>query len=246
MTKKTKTAVEIKMATIMAVSAILHSVDTSAIEKTLKATTGSKDDFFDGEFVVIDVGALADSAKDVDWTSLVHLFRKYNLNPVAVRNAPADLVAVIASQGLSVDSVATLGKPKTSQPAIADVTVSEPEVSTTSGPMLVDQPVRGGQRLYARGCDMIVTAVVNSGAEIIADGSIYMYAPLRGRALAGAKGDTNAKIFTSSMEAELVSIAGMYRTFEDGMPKEFKGKPLKVVLTGETLDMLPIDATSKL
>lgn len=247
MTKKsTKTPVEIKMATIMAVSAILHSSDTAAIDKTLRTTTGAKDDFFDGEFVVIDVGALGESANSIDWPALLPLFRKYNLNPVAVRNAPVELAAVISAYGLSIDNVAAPVKPQSN-----DAKPSADSAETSSDliiqrPMLVDQPVRGGQRVYARGCDMIVTAVVNSGAEIIADGSIYMYAPLRGRALAGASGDTTAKIFASSMEAELVSVAGIYRTFDNGVPNELKGKPLKVLLSGEKLEMLPIDATSKL
>lgn len=234
------------MATIMAVSAILHSADTAAIDKTLKSTTGGKDDFFDGEFVVIDVGALAETANTLDWPALLPLFRKYNLIPVAVRNAPAELAAVIAAHGLSIDNVTAPAKPQPVE--IVEVAAVSPveEAIIVQRPMIVDQPVRGGQRIYARGCDMIVTAVVNSGAEIIADGSIYMYSPLRGRALAGASGDTTAKIYASSMEAELVSIAGIYRTFENGVPRDIKGKPLKVVLTGETLDMLPIDATSKL
>jgi septum site-determining protein MinC len=84
--------------------------------------------------------------------------------------------------------------------------------------MIVDTPVRAGQRIYARGTDLIITAVVNNGAEIIADGSIHVYAPLHGRALAGASGNAGARIFALSMQPELVSIAGVYRTFDDGFP----------------------------
>jgi septum site-determining protein MinC len=82
--------------------------------------------------------------------------------------------------------------------------------------MIVDTPVRAGQRIYARGADLIITAVVNNGAEIIADGSIHVYAPLHGRALAGASGNAGARIFALSMQPELVSIAGVYRTFDEG------------------------------
>jgi septum site-determining protein MinC len=108
--------------------------------------------------------------------------------------------------------------------------------------MIVDTPVRAGQRIYARGADLIVTAVVNSGAELIADGSIHIYAPLRGRALAGASGNAQARIFALSMEAELVSIAGIYRTFENGLPKELAKQPAQVRLAGDRIDVVSIRA----
>lgn len=232
------------MATIMAVSAVLHSTDTNVLDASLKSTTGGSADFFDGEFVVIDVGQLQDLASHVNWPAVIMLFRKYNLNPVAVRNAPVELAAVIAAHGLSIDQVATTSTPleqRLDEPDEEPLPVAMPSARA----MIVDTPVRGGQRLYAKDCDMIVTAVVNSGAEIIADGSIFMYAPLRGRALAGAKGDSTARIFTTCMEAELISIAGMYRTFENGMPADIKGKAVEVVLHDEKLDIFPI-ATSRL
>ena len=106
--------------------------------------------------------------------------------------------------------------------------------------MIVDMPVRAGQRIYARGCDLIIMAVVNNGAEVIADGSIHIYAQLRGRALAGASGNTDARIFAMSMEPELVSIAGIYRTFEDGFPPELKQQTAQIRLVGDRLDILPV------
>jgi septum site-determining protein MinC len=109
--------------------------------------------------------------------------------------------------------------------------------SAKPGSMIVDTPVRAGQRIYARGCDLVVTAAVNNGAEVIADGSIHIYAPLRGRALAGANGDTGARIFAMSMEAELVSIAGTYRTFDNGLPKELARKTVQVSLDGDRIDL---------
>ena len=104
-------------------------------------------------------------------------------------------------------------------------------------PMIIDTPVRGGQRVYARDTDLIITAVVNSGAEVIADGSIHIYAPLRGRALAGASGNTSARIFTLGMEAELVSIAGIYRTFENGFPPLAPHAPVQIRLDGDKIEV---------
>ena len=95
--------------------------------------------------------------------------------------------------------------------------------------MIIDTPVRAGQRIYARGSDLIVTAVVNNGAEIIADGSIHVYAPLHGRALAGASGNADARIFALQMAPELVSIAGVYRTFDDGFPRNWRASRRKSV-----------------
>jgi hypothetical protein len=107
--------------------------------------------------------------------------------------------------------------------------------------VIVDTPVRAGQRIYARGADLIVTAVVNNGAELIADGSIHVYAPLHGRALAGASGDANARIFALQLQPELVSIAGVYRTFDEGFhPKHgapagtnpFGRRPNRYIIVG--------------
>ena len=93
------------------------------------------------------------------------------------------------------------------------------------------KPVRSGQRVYAKGRDLIVHEQVGAGAEVIADGSVHIYAPLRGRALAGAQGDANARIYCLDFQAELVAIAGQYKVFEE-IPAEFRGKPVQIVLEG--------------
>lgn len=100
--------------------------------------------------------------------------------------------------------------------------------------MLHDKPVRSGQQIYARGRDLILTTLVGNGAEVIADGSIHVYGALRGRALAGAQGDTSARIYCQEFQAELVSIAGQYRVFED-IPAELRGQPVQVWLEGDRL-----------
>jgi septum site-determining protein MinC len=108
-------------------------------------------------------------------------------------------------------------------PAPAKVTEPQPA-------LLVDRPLRSGQQVYARGRDLIVTAMVNAGAEVIADGSIHVYAPLRGKAIAGARGYAQARIFAQALEAELVSIAGVYRTSDVALPDNVRGKPAQVRL----------------
>ncbi len=106
--------------------------------------------------------------------------------------------------------------------------------------MVVDKPLRSGQQVYARGADLVVLAMVSDGAEVIADGNIHVYAPLRGRAIAGARGDTSARIFTTCMEAQLVSIAGIYRTTDTELPDRVKGRSAQVRLDGEKLLIEPI------
>ena len=96
--------------------------------------------------------------------------------------------------------------------------------------VILDKPLRSGQRFYARGGDLIILAMVSAGAEVIADGNIHVYAPLRGRALAGASGNRDARIFTTSLEAELVSIAGIYRTFEGELPRDLAQQPAVIRL----------------
>jgi septum site-determining protein MinC len=93
--------------------------------------------------------------------------------------------------------------------------------------------LRSGQQVYARGRDLVVLSMVNPGAEVIADGHIHVYAPLRGKAIAGARGDSSARILTLCLEPELVSIAGVYRTSEVPLPDSLHGKPAQIRLLGE-------------
>jgi septum site-determining protein MinC len=115
---------------------------------------------------------------------------------------------------------------------VAPVIAPVPVVRQT---MVIDKPVRTGQRIYAEGANLVVLAIVNAGAELIADGDIHVYAPMRGRAIAGARGNEAARIFVQSLEAELLSIAGCFKVFEDGIPENVSGKPAHVHLDGSRL-----------
>ena len=236
--------IEIKISTVVAVSAILHSADGMALAAALTEMTGGSPDFFEDDLAVIDVAALPTGAARIDWAGLVALLRKYRLNPVAVRNATPDMVGSILAHGLSLDNGSTrdegAGAAAPAAPAPAPVAPAPP------GAMVIDTPVRAGQRIYARGCDLIITAVVNNGAEIIADGNIHVYSALYGRALAGASGNAEARIFALSMEPELVSIAGVYRTFEDGFPAEHARQPAQISLVGDRIDILSVSPASRI
>ncbi|MGB0134602.1 septum site-determining protein MinC, partial [Dokdonella sp.] len=120
-------------------------------------------------------------------------------------------------------------------PTRQDDKATPPPPSKVTGRTLhQDAAVRSGQQVYARGGDLVVTKLVANGAEVIADGSIHVYGALRGRALAGAQGDESARIYCQEFHAELVSIAGQYRVFED-LPPDLCGKPVQAWLEGEKL-----------
>jgi septum site-determining protein MinC len=248
----TSLPIEIKISTVVAISTILHSADPIAIDAALKQMTGGVADFFEDEFAVIDVAGIAEEAVQVDWEALVRLLKKYRLNAVAVRGAPARLHDIIRAHDLFLDdgsgsardhaAAATQAAAHVAESAPAPV-VPVPTPTAPTAPaasaqaLIIDTPVRAGQRIYARGTDLIITAVVNNGAEIIADGSIHVYAPLHGRALAGASGNADARIFALQLEPELVSIAGVYRTFDEGVPADMARTPVQIRLVGDRIDI---------
>jgi septum site-determining protein MinC len=99
--------------------------------------------------------------------------------------------------------------------------------------LIIDKQLRCGQQVYARGRDLVVMAMVNPGAEVIADGHIHIYAPLRGKAIAGAKGDSNARIFALNMSPELISIAGVYCTGDASLPRSVLGQSAQISLISD-------------
>ncbi|WMW81176.1 septum site-determining protein MinC [Undibacterium cyanobacteriorum] len=253
----TRKPIEIKISTVVAVAVSLNECALTKLEQALKDMTGGAPDFFDDEFAILDLEAV--QAETMDWPALLSLFRSFGLNVVAVRNAREDEHAAIRAHGLTIDVVskarpevpheAPAAPPAPVAPAVAPApaaVVAEPVAAmpTHIPAMIIDTPVRAGQRVYARGCDLIVTASVNNGAEVIADGSIHIYAPLRGRALAGARGNTEARIFAAAMEAELVSIAGIYRTFDNGFPEFKANQPVQIKLVGDSIEMTSMKTNS--
>jgi septum site-determining protein MinC len=240
----TSLPVEIKISTVVAISTILHSASPLAIDAALKQMTGGVSDFFEDEFAVIDVSAIAADNPQIDWHALAALLKKYRLNAVAVRGASPAMAGAIRAAGLFLDDGSSGGRERETA-AVAAAPTPAPAPAAPVAAMIVDNPVRAGQRIYARGTDLIITAAVNNGAEIIADGSIHVYAPMNGRALAGASGNAGARIFALSMQPELVSIAGVYRTFEEGFPADLGKGPSQIRLTGDRLDILPLSSASR-
>jgi septum site-determining protein MinC len=170
--------------------------------------------------------------------------RACRLVPVAVRGLQGDWLIAAKAVGL-VEAPVEVVRARSEVVHISEtVEVVKEVVREVPGPatMVVDKPLRSGQKIYARGADLVVLAMVNQGAEVVADGNIHVYAPLRGKAMAGARGNTNARIFSLCLEPELISIAGVYRTSENPLPKDIHGKAAQVRLSNDGQDKLLIEA----
>ena len=236
-------AYEIKSASLPLVSFLLKTPDISALQADMARRLGATPGFFDNDPVVIDLSVLEDPDNLLDLPSVCLMLRTRQMLPVAVRGANEHQLANAHKAGLFEArdlSIQTATAPRVEtvvQEVIREVEVVR-EVPTGSAAMVIDKPLRSGQHVYAKGRDLIVLAMVNPGAEIMADGHIHVYAPLRGKAIAGARGDEQARIFTSSLEAELISIAGTYRTSGDApLPPEVAGKAAQISLQGDKLVM---------
>ncbi len=206
--------------------------DMDAVAGELAGKVAQAPEFFRNTPVVIDLQALKRDDETVDFALLVGLLRGYGMIPIGVRGggesqhrmAEAMELAVLSERGVV---------PRVDAPLAA---VQRPRVATDrcAATKLVGQPVRSGQRIYAAGGDLVITASVSSGAEVLADGNIHVYGALRGRALAGVKGNRASRIFCSDLQAELVSIAGHY-VVSERIDEQVRGRPVQILLSGTKL-----------
>ena len=156
-----------------------------------------------------------------------------------LRGLGVNLVALARNEHLDSDTAAMLGLGSISLAGGRDVPRSAEPAPQAEQPadaghtLVIDQPVRSGQQIYSRG-DLIVLAPVSTGAELLAEGHIHVYNTLRGRALAGVRGDQSARIFCQKLDAELVSIAGIYRVAED-LPEQHRKQAVHITLDGDAM-----------
>lgn len=237
---------DLRSAALTLIVVALKTTDLAALAGELAARFGAGSDMFEGDPVAIDLSQVSAAAETIDFVALTALLREYRMVPVAARGGSADQMAAACAAGLA-HAPAAVARSAGAQSAVeaadqadeveppATTVEPEPPPAPALVTMFVDTPLRSGQRVYAKGSDLVVLAVVSFGAEVIADGNIHVYAPLRGRAIAGALGNTEARIFAACMEAQLLSIAGLYRSGDGAVPAELRGKPAQVRLQGEKL-----------
>jgi septum site-determining protein MinC len=263
--KQAPESFKIKSAHLQTVALMIKTADWNALAADLSAKFGPQGetpDFFEHDALILDFSNLDANLPVQDFAPLLKVLKACRLVPVAVRGANASWLEAAHTCGLveaSVDTprlspvaVATAPKPK---PKLTEVTppevaiqelpqqaVREVPAITAVATMVIDKPLRSGQKIYARGADLVILAMVNQGAEVMADGNIHVYAPLRGKAMAGASGNVNARIFSTCLEPELISIAGIYRTSEKPLADDVQGKAAQVRLSNDGQDKLLIEA----
>ncbi|MBK1711853.1 septum site-determining protein MinC [Rubrivivax gelatinosus] len=226
----------------------LHSADAAALGAALDQRFADSPGLFDDEPLVVDLSPLRDGEAVPDFAALLAHLARHRMRAVAAQGGNAAQMDAARAAGLPPATEPEVRHEARPEPetrevvreveVIREVEVPVPAAAATT--LIVDKPLRSGQRVYARGGDLVVLSVVSFGAEVIADGSIHVYAPLRGRAIAGARGDADARIFSTCMEPQLVSVAGMYRTTETPLADDVLGKPAQVRLEGERLVIEPL------
>lgn len=215
----------------------LKTVDIDDIEAQLRARARSTPPFAP---VVVDVAGLDEaSAMELPLHDLAERLRACKLVPVGAANLPPSAVWNAAAAGMAVVQLEAPPSPAPPSPA-PDAEPAPPPVAEPAGSTVtIRQPVRSGQVIYAQRADLVVMAPVNSGAQVIADGHVHIYGPLRGRAVAGARGMTDACVFVQSLEAELVAIAGRYLP-ADKIPVEHRGARVQLSLERGAFRIQPL------
>ena len=232
--------IELKSAHLPVLALLLKSADPHRLNQELAERYGDQPDFFDNDPVLLDLQLLTtDVSLDLD--ALRAVLARYRLRAVAVRGGSDAQRLAAAAIGLFTADDAVVQRAQA--PAITAAPVPSPAPPMPLGALVIDKPLRSGQQVYARGRDLVVLAPVNPGAEVIADGHIHVHAALRGKAMAGARGQADARIFALSMAPELISIAGIYRTSEVPLPAALLQQPAQVRLqSGPDGDRLVIES----
>jgi septum site-determining protein MinC len=241
----------------------LFENDLALLESQLKERVKMAPGFFNHTPVVIDLHSLPESKQDLDFFELRELLLSFSIIPVGVKGAKPSIHTLLEAAGLATlaeaktprlkpkpetkdeqsqaQSKQLKAEPETEQPkesssstetATKEESKAAPKLPATK---IVKQTIRSGRQIYASG-DLVIIGSVSPGAEILADGNIHIYGTLRGRALAGVRGDQSAAIFCHSIQAELISIAGIYLLSED-LPADKIGGSVHIFLENEKLQI---------
>ena len=240
------------------VSLLLKTADLKQVRQEfiyLYGPDSENADFFDNDAMVIDFSRAAEPVQAHSLAELLKALLACHLKPIAFRAIHATDISMAKALGLvEVPMDVVRVKPLSVSAPVAPAPVSAPAeivrevlrevVREVPGPatLVIDKPVRSGQKIYARDADLVVLAMVNQGGEVVADGNIHVYAPLRGKAMAGASGNTQARIFSICLEPELISIAGVYRTSENPLAADIQGKAAQVRLSDDGQERLLFEA----
>jgi septum site-determining protein MinC len=232
-------AIDLRFGQVGLMQLRIRTTDPGAILDELTGRVASAPLFFQRTGACLDLTALGRDPQLEEMRAVMDAVRRAGMLPVGLVGGSAAVELLSAALGLPV--LAPFRSQTQVAPIVQPAPIAQPAERTEPGiPALIQhQPVRSGQRLYARSRDLVVTSTVGAGAEAIADGCVHVYGSLRGRALAGARGETSARVFCQEFHAELVSVAGVFRVFET-LPPELAGKPVQAWLDGDDLRFAPI------
>lgn len=219
----------------------LQDTDMGRISRELAAKVKIAPGFFSNTPIIIDLKDLNGSEALLDFTALKIMLIKYSLVPIGVRNAETKQQEGAIRAGLALlrndpAEYSSLENGDSSKPQRRQ---SDPKPAPPRKSLMITRPVRSGQQIYARERDLVVLAQASPGSELLADGNIHVYGPLRGRALAGVHGDREVRIFCQSLEAELIAIAGNYKLIDD-VETSLKGHPVQIYLQEDHLMISPL------
>jgi septum site-determining protein MinC len=218
----------------------IRTTDPGAILDELTGRIATAPHFFRRTAVCLDLGALKSAPEVGEIRAAIDAIGRAGMLTIGLAGDAPDVEAI--SNVLNLPVLSGFRAPRTYPVAVAQPAVAPAELADPGGATLMQhQTVRSGQRIYARNRDLVVTAGIGAGAEVMADGCLHIYGALRGRAMAGARGQLSARVFCQEFHAELVSIAGVFRVFET-IPAELAGKPVQAWLEGEDLHFARVGA----
>ena len=228
----------------------LQGLDLQTLCAELEQKRDEAPQFFMQSPIIVDCAALGDTAEQFDFLLLRQNLLDLGFIPVGIRNNPATMNAQLVNAGWAVMRESRSSTGASTETSVSDVASEANQPPQETAPeqqaapvgiksLTIDRPVRSGQQVYAADADMTVLAQTSAGSEIMADGSIHVYGALRGRVLAGARGNEQARIFCQSLQAELIAIAGRYQLLDESDTK-LKGKPAMIRLDGEKLIIEPL------
>ncbi|HEX4025186.1 MAG TPA: septum site-determining protein MinC [Steroidobacteraceae bacterium] len=252
--------IDIRYGQVGLVQVRIRTTDPGVILDELTGRIATAPHFFRRTAVCLDLSALEPEPQPDEVRCAIDAIRRAGMLAIGLTGDGAATAAISAALSLPIiTSFRTPSRPvpvvqaaqpelqtappasaQTQEPAAAaqdQAEISPPPAAAgppTASALIHGQTVRSGQRIYARGRDLVITATVGAGAEVMADGCVHIYGSLRGRAMAGARGEPGARVFCQEFHAELVSIGGVFRVFET-IPAEFAGKPVQAWLAGDDL-----------
>ena len=253
---------ELKIGQVGIANLRIRTLDVERLTREMQERVARAPKLFGRAAVILDFGGLSKMPDVATAKALLDGLRKAGVLPVALAYGTTE--TDLLSQQLGLPLLAKFRaqyERAEAEPAPAPLPVAEPPprraraaaavpaapapaaVATGGAPKpgrMQTVNVRSGQQLYAENCDLTVMATVGAGAEVIADGSIHIYGTLRGRALAGAQGNTTARIFCREFHAELVAIAGHYKVLDD-VPDSLRGKAVQVWLEQDQIKIAALD-----